>query len=176
MTVYVAHNGPLATLQALAVPTNYVGATARCALQLGIPAGQFIYLLGWGISFDEDPTAAAAANAVAVEIASTATPSTMSFAHSTTTVKPWNAVVDGRPSSLTMGVGATGYGNGLITSCTTLRYADRRFVPGTSSFDMIWPSDMMPQFGAAGAAEYVQLRLNAPITLNAHAYLLWHEL
>lgn len=175
MTQYVAHNGPFSATTALVVPTSYATGP-KVALQLGIPSGQFIYLLGWGISFDEDPTAAAASNAVACEIASTATASTVSTAHTTTTVKQWNAVVDGRASSLTMGTGATGYGNGAITSCTTLRYADRRFVPPTSSFDMIWPSDMMPQFGAAAAAEYLQLRVNTPITINAHAYLIWHEL
>lgn len=175
MTQYVAYNGPHAAAAALVVPLSYATG-ARAALQLGIPSGQFIYLVGWGISFDEDPTAAAAANAVAVEIASTATATTMSTAHTTTTVKPWNAVVDGRQSSLSMGTGATGYGNGLITSNTTLRYADRRFVPATSSFDMIWPSDMRPQFGNNAAAEYVQLRVSTPITLNAHAYLIYEEL
>lgn len=175
MTQYVAYNGPHSATTALVVPVSYA-AGAKCALQIGIPSGQFIYLVGFGVSFDEDPTAAAAANGAAIEIASTATASTMSTAHTTTTVKQWNAVVDGRASSMTMGTGSTGYGNGAITSNTTLRYADRRFIPATSSFDMIWPSDMRPQFGAAAAAEYVQLRVNTTITLNMHAYIIFEEL
>ena len=77
---------------------------------------------------------------------------------------------------MSMGTTTTGYGNGAITSNTTLRYADKRFVPATGSFDYVWPSDRLPMFGASGAAEYVQLRVNTTITLNLHAYLIWDEL
>lgn len=174
MTQYIAYNGPHAATTALVVPTSYATG-AKCALQVGVPSGQFIMLVGWGVSFDEDPTTAVNANAVSLEIASTATASTMSTGHTTTTVKPWNDVL-GRASTMTMGTGSTGYGNGAITSNTTLRYADRRFVPATSSFDMVWPSDMRPEFGDASAAQYVQLRVNTTITLNMHAYLIWEEL
>ncbi len=174
MTMYVAYNCAHAATTALSVATSYATG-AKVALQIGIPSGQFIQLVGWGIAFDEDPTASVAANGAQVEIASTATASTVSTAHTTTTVKPWNAVVDGRGSSMTMSTTGTGYGNGAITSNTTLRYADKRFVPPSSSFDMIWPSDMRPQFGAAAAAEFVQLRVNTTITINGTAYLIWEE-
>lgn len=171
--MYVAYNGAHATAQTLAAATSYTTGV-KVALQLGIPSGQFIQLVGWGISFDEDPTAVAAANAVQCEIASTATATTLT-AHSTTTVKPWNAVLDGRASSLTMSTTGTAYGAVIPVSNTTLRYADRRFIPPGSSFDMLWPSDMRPQFGAAAAAEYVQLRLNPTITINGIAYIIWEE-
>ncbi len=174
MTQYVAYNGPHSATTALAVATSYATG-AKVALQVGIPSGQYIYLVAWGISFDEDPTTAGSSNAVQCEIASTATATTGLTAHSTTTVKPWNDVA-GRASTMTMGTAATGYGAVAITTNTTLRYADRRFVSPTSSFDYMWPSDMRPQFGAPAAAEYVQLRLNSPITVNAIAYMIWDEL
>lgn len=174
MTQYIAYNSALSLTTALAVAQSYATG-AKVALQLGIPSGQFITLIGWGIAFDRDPTSATAVLGSQCEIASTATASTVSVAHSTTTVKPWNAVIDGRASSLTMSTTGTGYGNGAITSNTTLRYADKRFVPPTSSFDMIWPSDMRPQFGNNAAAEFVQLRVNTAMTANAMAYIIWEE-
>lgn len=173
MTLYVAYNAPHPATTALTVPVSYA-AGAKAALQIGIPSGQFIELAGWGISFDEDPTAAVAANNAQIEIASTATASTMSTAHTTTTVQPWRSL--GQQSAMSMGTGATGYGNGAITSNTTLMVPDRRFVPVTSSFDYIWPSDMRPKLGSATAAQYVQMRLNTPLTINALAYLIWEEL
>lgn len=175
MTQYIAYNTAHALTTALSVATSYATG-AKVAIQVGIPSGQFIYLVGWGISFDRDPTSATAQLGSQCEIASTATASTVSTAHTTTTVKPWNAVVDGRASTMTMSTTGTGFGNGAITSCTTLRYADKRYVPPTSSFDMIWPSDMRPQFGAAAAAEFVQFRVNTAMTANAMAYLIWEEL
>ena len=177
MTLYVAYNAPHPATTALTVPVSYTTG-AKVALQLCIPIPNYIELAGWGISFDEDPTAAAAANNVQVEIASTATATTGLTAHSTTTVKPWRAL--GQNTVLTMGAAGGEPGNaargGAITSNTTNQLADRRFVPPTSSFDMIWPSDMRPKFGVAGAAEYVQLRVNPPLTLNCLAYLIWEEL
>lgn len=174
MTQYIAYNSAHAATTALSVVTNYTTG-AKVALQLGIPSGQFIYLIGYGISMDRDPTSAAAITGTQLEIASTATASTVSTAHSTTTVKPWNDV-NGRASTLTMSTTATGYGNGAITSNTTLRYADKRFLPPTTSFDYLFPSDMRPQFGNNSAAEFVQLRINTAMTLNALCYLIWDEL
>lgn len=173
MTLYVAYNAPHPATTALTVPVSYTTG-AKVALQLAIPIPLYAELAGWGISFDEDPTAAAAANNVQVEIASTATPTTGLTAHTTSTVKPWRAL--GQNSVLTMGTAATGYGAVAITSNTTNQIIERRFVPPTSSFDMIWPSDMRPKFGVAGAVEYLQLRINTPITLNCLAYMIWEEL
>jgi hypothetical protein len=172
--MYVAYNTAHASGTALSVATQYA-AGVKVALQIGIPSGQFINLVGYGYSFDEDPTAAVAANASPIEIASTATASTVTTAHSTTTVKPWNDSL-GRASTMTMSTTGTGYGTGALTTNTTLRYADKRFLSPTGSFDILWPSDMRPQFGAAAAAEFVQMRINTTITVNMHAYIIWEEL
>ncbi len=175
MTLYVAYNGAHSLTTALAVAQTYAPG-ALCALQIAIPSGQQIGLYGWGYTFGEDPTAATASNGVQLEIASTATATTGLTTHTTTTVKPWDNPIMGRASSMTMGTGATGYGAVAIVSNTTLRYADRRFVPPTSSLDYVWPDNMIPRFGATGAAEYVQLRINAAtVTPPMIAYIIWNE-
>jgi hypothetical protein len=167
---FIAYNSALSATTAIAAGTSYATG-AKVALQLGIPSGGQIELVQWGISMD----ASAAATAALVEIASTATASTMSSAHSTTTVKPVDDP-NAAASRLTMGTGATGYGNGAITSNTTLRMADRRYVPPTGSVDVFIPMGMYPKFGATGAAEYLQFRLNTAATVNAICYMVWREL
>src|SRR3954470_5076979 len=115
MTTYIAYNSALSATTAIAAGTSYTTG-AKVALQLGIPSGGQIELIEWGIAQD----GSAAATPTLVEIAFTATASTVSTAHTTTTVKP---ITDpnGPASRLTMSTTATGFGNGAITSNTTLR-------------------------------------------------------
>lgn len=175
MTLYVAYNGAHSLTTALAVVQTYAPGP-KCALQIAIPSGQQIALAAWGYAFGEDPTAATASNSVQLEIASTATATTGLTTHTTTTIKPWDNPIMGRASSMTMGTGATGYGTVAIVSNTTLRYADRRYVPPTSSLDYVWPDNMRPRFGAVSAAEYVQLRVDAAtVTPPMIAYVIWEE-
>jgi hypothetical protein len=170
MTLYVAYNSALSATTAIAAGTSYATG-AKVALQLGIASGKQIELVEWGIAQD----GSAAATPTLVEIASTATASTMSSAHSTTTVKP---IIDPNApaSGLTMGTTSTGYGNGAITSNTTLRMAERLYVPTTAPYVKLWPLGCYPKFGAAGAAEYLQLRINTTVTVNAICYMVWHEI
>lgn len=170
MTTYIAFNSALSATTAIAAGTSYATGP-KVALQLGIPAGGQIELIEWGIAQD----GSAAATPTLVEIASTAGASTMSSAHTTTTVKP-QTDPGGPASRLTMGTGATGYGNGAISSNTTLRMADRLYVPTTAPMVKLWPLGCYPKFGAAGVAEYVQFRINTTVTLNAICYLVWNEL
>lgn len=170
MTSYIAYNSALSATTAIAAGTSYATG-AKIAIQLGIPSGGQIELVEWGISMD----ASAAATPALLEIASTATASTCSSAHSTTTVKPVGDP-NAPGSGLTMGTTSTGYGNGAITSNTTLRMADRQYLPPTAPFVKLWPLGCYPKFGATGAAEYVQLRINTTATVNAICYLVWNEL
>jgi hypothetical protein len=170
VTIYYAFNSALSATTAIAAGTSYA-AGAKVALQIGIPSGGQIELIEWGISQD----GSAAATPTLVEIASTATASTMSTAHTTTTVKPLNDP-NAPASRLTMSTTATGFGNGAITSNTTLRMADREYVPTTAPFVKLWPLGCYPKFGATGAAEFVQFRINTTVTVNAICYLAWNEI
>lgn len=170
MTTYIAYNSALSTTTGIAAGTSYATG-AKVALQLGIPSGGQIQLIEWGISMD----ASAAATPALVEVASTATASTMGTGHTTTTVKPVNDP-NASASRLTMGTTSTGYGNPAITSNTTLRMADRQYVPPTAPFVKLWPLGCYPMFGATGAAEFLQVRINTSATVNAICYLVWNEL
>lgn len=170
MTTYIAFNSALSTTTSIAAGTSYTTG-AKVALQIGIPSGGQIELIEWGISMD----ASAAATPALVEIASTATATTSMTAHSTTTVKPLNDP-NAPASTMTMGTGATAYGAVAITSNTTLRMADRQYIPPTAPFVKLWPLGCYPKFGATGAAEYVQFRINTSATVNAICYLVWNEM
>lgn len=169
MTIYIAYNSALSTTTGIAAGTSYATG-AKVALQLGIPSGGQITLIEWGISMD----ASAAATPATIELASTATASTVSTAHTTTTVKQVNDP-NAAPSRLTMSTTGTGYGNGAITSNTTLRMADRLYDPPTAPYAKLWPLGREPVFGATGAAEFLQVRINTSATVNAICYLVWIE-
>jgi hypothetical protein len=167
MAQFIAYNSALSTTTAIDPGTSYATG-AKVALQLGIPSGGQIELVEWGVSLGT--VQATAAN---LEVCSTATASTMSTAHSTTTICN---ILDpnGATSRLTMSTSATGFGNGAITSNTSLRPVDRQNL--FSSYAKIWPLGAYPKFGATGAAQYLQLRINTAATVNAYAYFVFNEL
>jgi hypothetical protein len=173
--IYIAYNTGMESASTSINGGQSCATGAKVTLQLGIPSGGQIQVVGYGVSFDEDATTNASVNGCTVALRSTATATTLGTAHSTTTVKPWldpNAAA----SRLTMSTTATAYGAATPASSTTLRLADRRYIPQTGSVDIMFPSDRWPTFGATGAAEYVQLIVNTTATVNVLAYLMWHEI
>lgn len=168
MALFVAYNSALSTTTSIAAGTSYATG-AKVALQLNIPDNGQITLVGFGISMD-----VAQGTGALVEIASTDTASTCSSAHTTTTVESWNKYSEGINSRLTYGATTnTGYGNGAITSNTTLRMAYRGYV--TQALDYIWPLGERPEFGSLTAENFVQFRINTAATVNAVCYLIWEE-
>lgn len=167
MAQFIAYNSALSTTTNVDGGTTYA-AGAKCALQLGIPSGGQIELVEWGVSL-----VTVQATAAALEVCSTAAASTMSTAHTTTTVAN---ILDpnGVTSRLTMSTTATGFGNGAITSNTSLRPVDRQNV--FSSYAKIWPLGSYPKFGATGAAQYLQFRINTAASVNAWIYAVFNEL
>lgn len=168
MAQFIAYNSALSTTTLLDAGTSYATG-AKVALQLQIPSGGQIELVSWGVSLAAPQTTAAG-----LEVCSTATGSTVSTAHTTTTVK--NLLdPNGAASRLTYGATTnTGFGNGAITSNTSLRIADRQNV--VSAYAIIWPLGSYPKFGNTGAAEYLQFRINTAATVNAYLWAVWNEL
>lgn len=174
MTLYRATNSALPATTALSVATSYATG-AKMALQVAVPSGQGIALVGYGISMDEDPTAAVAANNTQYEIVRNATATTGMTAHSTTTVKPFTNPVLGRASSMTMATNGTAYGAVAITTATPIAMLANGYVSPSGGVDYFFPSDMRPIIGAAAAAEYLQFRVNTTITVNLSCWLIWEE-
>lgn len=169
---FMCWNSALSTTTTINAGTSYTGgANPFCALQLGVPSGGLIQLIEWGISLNTVQS-----TAVQLEVATTATASTMTAAHSTTTVFPGIMSLTGATSKLTMSTTATGYGSGTITSNTTLRPLDRQQL--FSAYAKIWPLEDYPQVGNASAAQYLQFRINpaSGVVVVAMIYARWIEI
>jgi len=170
MALYIAYNSALSTTTGISAGTSYATG-AKVALQLHIPDAGQIQLVEWGVSFD----GSAAATPALLEVATTDTASTMSTAHTTTTVKNLTDP-NGSASRLTYGTTSnTGYGNGTITSNTTLRMFDRQYVAPTNQYVKMWPLGNYPMAGNGTTENYLQFRINTSATVNAIVYAVWQE-
>lgn len=169
MALFIAYNAALSTTTAVGAGTSYATG-AKVAIQLQIPDNGVIEIVEFGWSQD-----VATATATLAEIASTDAGSTVSTAHTTTTVKPLNALTTGVASRLTYGATTnTGYGNGAITTNTSLRNCAHLYVPQT--YVQQYPLGGWPQFGNLAAENFVQFRVNTTATVNALAWIVWNEI
>lgn len=169
MTEFIAHNAALESASTGITAGLSYATGAKVALQLNIPSGGTILVTEFGWAQD-----AATATGTLLELSSTATASTVSTAHTTTTIKPIDSNnVNAGASRLTYGATTnTGFGNGAISSRTVLRKAAHLYVP--QSFVLQWPLGSYPEFGT-NAAEYLQLVVNTPSTVNALCWIKWIE-
>jgi hypothetical protein len=169
MALFIAYNAALSTTTNVGAGTSYATG-AKLAIQLQIPDNGAIEIVEWGWSQD-----VATATATLLEIASTDTASTCSTAHTTTTVEAVQNYRDAIDSRLTFGATTnTGYGNGSITSNTTLRNCAHLYVPQT--YVQQYPLGGWPKFGSGTAENYVQMRVNTTATVNALAWIMWNEI
>jgi hypothetical protein len=169
MSLFIAYNSALSTTTNVDGGTSYT-AGAKVAIQLRLPDTAYINVIEYGVSFD----GSAAATPATVELATTDTGSTVSTAHTTTTVTCLNHnPIDSR---LTYGTTSdTGYGNGTITSNATLRPLDRQFVAPTNQYVKMWPLGREPIVGNSTTENFLQLRIDTNATVNAIAYIVWEE-
>ena len=169
MALYIAYNHAFSSGTDVSAGASYAGATAKCAIQLQIPSTLQVVIVEYGVSFD-----GTSANTPAlVELVQASAASTMSTAHTTSTVVPigQNQVVSSR---LTFGATTnTGYGNGNITTNTTEAVFDKQYVAPTNQYIKQWPLGREP---VADPSKFVQLRIKASTTVNAIGYIMWEEI
>jgi hypothetical protein len=114
MTLYIAYNCAIDATTGVMAGQSY-SSGAKCAIQLAPPSGMDLRIVEWGVS--SSATAPAAKTVYTLAQASAA--STMTTAHSTTTIMPVSENTKTCP--LTMGTGSSGFGTGAITTNTTER-------------------------------------------------------
>jgi len=166
MTLYRADNVALDATTDVQAGASYT-TTAKVAIQLGLAASKTISLVEFGISSDAAPT-----TSPLISIATTNAGSTMTTAHSTTTVKPLlNNLASA--SGLTMGTATTGFGTGAITTNTTLRILHKLYAPQVYVYT--YPLGMWPTIGNASAEQFLQLRIKVAATQNLYCWLIWDE-
>lgn len=167
LTVYWAGNHAYSTTTGIAAGTSYTTG-AKVAIQIATSSTRQARIIEWGISFD----GSAAATPAAVELVQASAASTMSTAHSTSTIVPWNDP-NGGACSFTMSTTTCGYGNGTITSNTTERYFDNQYIAPTTQYVKLFPLGREP---VVAVSKFLQLRLNTSGTYNAMAYILFEEI
>ena len=163
--LYIAYNAAFDATTGVTAGTSYATG-AKCAIQLATPTTVQLRIVEYGISFN----GSAAATPATVTLAQAGAASTMSTAHSTSTVV---AIGDNsKTSSLTMSTTATGYGNGAITTNTTSKMFDAQFIAPTTQFVKQWPLGREPILPASA---FCQLRINTSATVSALAYIVFEE-
>lgn len=166
MTLYRADNHALDTTTTLNAGTSYATGI-KVAMQLQIPDNNQIKLVEMGWSQD-----VATATLTLLKVQTSDTASTLTTAHSTTTIKPL-IINDARASSLTMATTGTAYGNGAVTSRTVLRNIATLYVPQVYVFR--WPLGEYPVAGSGTAENFLQVLVNTTATVNAFFWLVWDE-
>lgn len=145
--------------------------TAKCMLQLAVPAAGMIRVVEYGVSFN----GSAAATPSAIVLRESSAASTMTTQHTTSTIKPITDVTVAASTRLDCGSTAkSGYGTGAITSSATNRLYDRQYVAPTGQYVKVWPLGQWPECGGSGIT-YLQLNISTSATVLAYAYIIWEE-
>lgn len=166
MAIFVAHNMAFSTTTNVGAGTSYASG-AKCAIQLDVPTTIRVQLLEWGVSMD------GTSGAANWELVQATAASTMSTAHTTSTVVAIG--LDGAATSrLNYGTTSdTGYGNGSIATNTTEATFDKAYIPQSGLYVKMWPLGEQP---LCDLDSFVQLRVNTTATVSAVAYIKFREL
>lgn len=172
MTCYIAYNctGVSATTQTnVAVGgVAYTTTGSRMMLQLDVPSTIQLRLIEWGVSFN----GSAAATPNTVELSQAATGTTVTTAHTTSTILPLNDP-NAPASRLTMAT--SGFYSGAVTrtSTTVDRVFDSQFVAPTSQYIKMWPLGREP---VVAVSKKLQISMNLQAAVTALAYVVWEEI
>lgn len=167
MSLFRATNLAIDTTTTLGVGTS-VATGIKVLAQFSIPDNQAIRLIEFGYSQD-----AATTTSPLLKLQSTDTGSTGSTAFSTTLIKPLYSN-DSRASMLTMATTGTAYGNGSLTSRTSVCDYQCLYVPQV--YVKEWPLGREPVVGNTTTENFLQLLINTPSTVNVIWWLVWDEL
>ena len=163
--------GPRATSTPFApVVVALAAATTKTVLQVNIPSGQDIRLLGWGVSFD-------GASGTAIPVICELTEGDVAASVGTSlTPEQWgNAIATA--SVCIGGAALTGYNFGTEGTMTVVRQLDCQHVHPQSGYGLFWGSgaEHQPKCGAGGAARFLRIRCTAPAIVNVLPWIIWAE-
>lgn len=163
MTLYIAYNCALDATTGVGAGTSYASG-AKCAIQLAPPSGTDIRIVEWGFS----GSATAPATKTVYSLAQASAASTMTTAHSTSTIVPVGD--NAKTCPLTMSTTTTGYGSGSITTNTTERQYAMLQADPTEHYEKQFPLGR-DFIGLAG--KFIQLRINTATTYTIFAYIMF---
>ena len=151
------------------VPIALAAATQKTVLQVNIPSGQDIRLLGWGLSFD-------GASGTAIPVVCQLIEGDVAASVGTSfTPDQWgNAIATA--SVCIGGAALTGYNFGTEGTMTVVRELDSQHVHPQSGYGVFWSgADHQPKCGAAAAARFLRVRCTAPAIVNVLPWIIWTE-
>ncbi len=172
MTVYIAYN---CTGVSAATQTNvavggvaYTTTGSRMMLQLDIPATIQLRLIEWGVSCN----GSAAATPNTIELAQVATGTTVTTAHTTSTILPY-CDPNAPTSRLTMAT--SGFYSGAVTrtSTTVDRVFDSQFIAPTSQYIKMWPLGREP---VVAVSKKLQISASLATAATMLAYVIFEEI
>lgn len=166
MTLYRAENLAVDTTTTLGGGASYATGI-KVAMQLQVPDNQVIRIVEFGWSQD-----VATSTLTLLKVQTTDTGSTGTTALSTTLVKP-DCDRDGRASSLTMASTGSSYGNGSLTSRTSIRELCSLYVPQV--YEKLWPLGSWPIVGSGTGENFLQVVVNTTATVNGIVWIVWDE-
>jgi hypothetical protein len=149
----------------LPVATALVAATIKTVLQVAVPSGTDIKIVGWGVSFD----GAAGGTQVPVVCSLIDDPTPCTGGTSLTPENWGNAQA---PASLCVGGAAlTAYALTEVTP-TAPRYLDNQPVSPQTGYGVWYPGAHPPR---VGVSRFVRIRVTAPAVVNAYPWIVWAE-
>lgn len=148
-----------------AAAVKATGTAIKTLIQLKGAAGK---IKAYGISFD----GAAAAVPLNLELCVVNVAGTVT-AYGSADIYPVNQAAVNRTSALTLSTTTSGFTCTSEGSITTVRYLDPpQLVPPTAPFYVQFPLGDEPEFVAA---DYVRMRITAPVTVNCYPWIKWEE-
>lgn len=142
----------------------------KTVLQVGVPTGVFMDVLGWGVSIAGIAAADVPFYAYLMEGDVAATAGT------SLTPDSWDTP-GGQASLCVGGTGATSYSAAYTENVITAsRFFDSQRVHPQTGYSTWFPSDTRPECGFPTAARYIRLRINAvTVAYNLVPWIVWGE-
>lgn len=162
--VYQVISSPQPT--AAGAVTRATGTTVKTLLQIATPSTEDMKIVEWGISFDGSTSA----TPVLVELIDTNVAATVT-AYVAADVIKLNAPNDAA-SLITLGTTASGYNASAEGTITAARSLDTQLIAPSSSYFKQYPLGREP---AVAVSRFLRVRVTAPATVNAVAYVTWEE-
>jgi len=168
---YLVTNSAMPTTAAAVKQPTGAGAI-RTQLQLATSAGNPVWVMEWGISFD----GSAAATPIQCELIDTgAIAATMSQAHVAAGVYTFDLVTDVGASTLSLGTTSlTGYATAAVTegTITATRLGDLQQVSPTSGYVKQFP---LGQQFFVPPSRFLRIRTTAAAAVNCYCYVMFRD-
>jgi hypothetical protein len=172
MTLYIAYNcsgvGAATQTNNAIQGVAYTTTGSRMMLQLDIPSTIQLRIIEWGVSFN----GSAAGTPNIVELAQVGTGTTVTTAHTTSSIVPYN---DPNAAASRLTMATSGFYSGAVTrtSTTVDRIFDSQLVAPTNQYVKMWPLGREP---VVAVSKKLQMSMTLNTAATAIGYVIFEEI